>query len=519
MSLADQTVWRGRERVELTPKATAIFCYLIENAGKLVTHDQLLHAAWPGTAVQREALKVNIFELRRALGDDAGNPRYIETLPRRGYRLIAQVAPAGSERTAPFDTDTIFDREDEIQQLLAEFQHASRGTRRMVFVCGEVGVGKSAFVQEFLRRTKSPGVYVARGEALQVRSHQEPYYPLLEALPRLEIPDLQPLLEIHAPAWLARLPSLWPSQGWSPTGAARLNAGAESMLREICGFLEVISAEHTVVLVLEDLHWADASTIDFLSAFARRLEAANLLLLCTFRRGYGTHTRSLVSDLSGELGLKRLCRNIELGGLPGAAVRDLLIQMLPDEGIPGAIVEAVISYTGGNPMYIKSLEHQLRANLDLNVSGWTDESRGAGIELPKSVQDLALTGFYTLSPAEQRLLEFAAVVGQMFPVWAVSAIAAIPAEEVEAAFEDLAGDREILRRAGDEDLPDGTRSQRFEFRRGLERDAIATRMQVPDRLRAQALLGQAAEDVGSERTVRTTEFAWRDGAERRRNRH
>ena len=108
---ADQCLWRSKdfgrdERVVLSPKAFAILQYLAEHAGRLVTLDEFLETVWPGSYVQPQVLKSQILEIRKALGDDAKQPRYIETVHRRGYRFIAEVldravAAVQAPRAAP----------------------------------------------------------------------------------------------------------------------------------------------------------------------------------------------------------------------------------------------------------------------------------------------------------------------------------------------------------------------------------------------------------------------------------
>src|SRR5215472_5571226 len=92
----NQCLWRrtdagNAERSRLTPKAFAVLRYLVEHAGRLITQDELLNALWPDTFVQPEVLKSHVLEIRRALGDAAKSPQYIETLPKRGYQFIAPV--------------------------------------------------------------------------------------------------------------------------------------------------------------------------------------------------------------------------------------------------------------------------------------------------------------------------------------------------------------------------------------------------------------------------------------------
>ena len=80
-------IWRNGTRIPLTPKATAILSYLLERPGRLISQAELLEAIWADAFIQSKGIKVYIFELRRALGDTARQPKYIETIPRRGYRL------------------------------------------------------------------------------------------------------------------------------------------------------------------------------------------------------------------------------------------------------------------------------------------------------------------------------------------------------------------------------------------------------------------------------------------------
>src|SRR5258708_5381867 len=89
LDLATERLSSGDEVVDLTPKAFAVLRRLVEDAGYLVAKDELLRAGWGKTHVSEGVLRVVILEIRRALGDDAAAPRFIETVPRRGYRFVA----------------------------------------------------------------------------------------------------------------------------------------------------------------------------------------------------------------------------------------------------------------------------------------------------------------------------------------------------------------------------------------------------------------------------------------------
>src|SRR5262245_24375203 len=89
LDVINQCLWRGETRVSLMPKPFAVLRYLVEHPGQLVTHDELLTAIWPATYVQPEVLRRYILEIRRALDDPAGQPRFVRTIPKRGYEFIA----------------------------------------------------------------------------------------------------------------------------------------------------------------------------------------------------------------------------------------------------------------------------------------------------------------------------------------------------------------------------------------------------------------------------------------------
>src|SRR5580692_2124737 len=91
LDAANHCLWRGDERVIITPKAFDVLRHLVENAGRLVTQNELLEALWPETYVNQEVLRKYILEIRKVLGDRPEKPEFIETVTKRGYRFIASV--------------------------------------------------------------------------------------------------------------------------------------------------------------------------------------------------------------------------------------------------------------------------------------------------------------------------------------------------------------------------------------------------------------------------------------------
>jgi DNA-binding winged helix-turn-helix (wHTH) protein len=175
----------------LRAKSLTVLWYLLERAGQVVTKEELLQAVWPGLAVSEGVLTVCISELRRVLGDEAQAPQYIETVHRRGYRFIgalqgpASRPPAGSPPEA-LPPSQMVGRTAELHQLQDWFAQVQRGQRRVVFVSGEAGIGKTTLVEAFLAHmAATEGVWLARGECVEHYGAGEAYLPVLAALGRL----------------------------------------------------------------------------------------------------------------------------------------------------------------------------------------------------------------------------------------------------------------------------------------------------------------------------------------------
>src|SRR5690349_14203627 len=148
---------RGPQIIPLRPKTLALLSVLAGRAGRLVTKDELFDAVWPDTAVSDWVLTSTVKELRDALGDDARQPRIIETVHRRGYRFLPSVDSDGSrtERAVPVGRGDagarrIVGRRVELETLSGHWRRALAGERQIVFVIGEAGIGKTTLVDEFL---------------------------------------------------------------------------------------------------------------------------------------------------------------------------------------------------------------------------------------------------------------------------------------------------------------------------------------------------------------------------------
>ena len=182
----------------------------------------------------------------------------------------------------------IIGREHAIRDTLEVWHIAERGTRQVLFLSGEPGIGKTTVAQQAVAAiTTAGGARATWGQCLQHYGIGEPYQPLLEALMRLcRQPggaDLVSVLERYAPTWLAQMPALLDPERHANLRRTVAGTTGQRMLRELNDALEAATTHVPLVLCLEDLHWSDESTLDWLASFAQRPEPARLLLVGTFR--------------------------------------------------------------------------------------------------------------------------------------------------------------------------------------------------------------------------------------------
>ena len=191
LDLGAERLWRDAQAVPLTAKAFAVLHYLVIHAGRLVTRDELFEAVWALPVVSDAALTVCIGEIRRALGDTARPPQFLETVRGRGYRFCAavRVAPGtlgwpagGALPVAVRQPELLVGREAELAQLQRWWAETQQGARHIVMVTGEAGIGKTTLVDAFVAQvTATADVWLGHGQCIEQYGTGEAYLPLLEA--------------------------------------------------------------------------------------------------------------------------------------------------------------------------------------------------------------------------------------------------------------------------------------------------------------------------------------------------
>jgi len=485
--------------VRLTPKALTVLRVLVARAGRVTSKQELFEAGWPDTAVSDAALSSCIQELRQALHEDARHPRYLETVHRRGFRFAPVSADEPPPASAPGLTfarpPAFVGRERELQELRSWLALAEQGSRQVVFVTGEPGIGKTTVVDAFLAEVAATGERrIGHGQCVEHYGAGEAYLPILDALGRLcreaEGERVVQILARYAPTWLGQMPALISRAELRAIQRRTQPATRERMLRELTEAVEAFAADRPLVLRLEDLHWSDTSTLDWLAFLARRPERARLMLIGIYRPVEVLGRDHPLAGVKPELQLHRQCRELALGPLDDAAGAHYLARRCPvapeDASVLARLACAIHARTEGHPLFMVTVVEDLivRGILVERQDGWrlTQPPDAVPVTVPTDVRQMIERQLAGLGPTERRLLEAASIAGAEFSAAIVAAAAAADAADVEARCAEMARRQQFLRESGTARWPDGTLAARYAFRHALYREGLYER--VPEGVRA-----------------------------------
>ncbi len=329
----------------------------------------------------------------------------------------------------------------ELQRVLAD---AQAGTGATVLVAGEAGIGKTRLASELANRARAAGFDVLLGRSIDLVGTELPYQPFVEALRPLGEP--------------------WRGDGRTPGSQLRV-------FEETLALLTERAASAPVLLVLEDLHWADTSTLDLVVYLAHNLGDRQILLLATYRvdePGSAERVRRLAD------GVRRSGSGVvlELGPLEDDELAALLAARA-DEALPAGLTNTIVSRSEGNPFFAEELLAAAGAD-----SG----------ELPIRLRDLLLQRIGRLDPPTQSLLRLAAAAGRDVGHALLSALAARPKHDVRESLREAVEQRILVA-----DQATGS----FRFRHALLAEAIYATVLPGEREELHARLAMELERVGA----------------------
>lgn len=502
----NQCLWRGNTRISLMPKPFAVLRYLVDNAGRLVSHEELLNAVWPDTFVQPEVLRRYILEIRRVLGDEADDPHFVETLPKKGYQFMAVVTDtANSASGTPFQLAKLVGRKSAFADLDRYLEKALHGQRQVVFVSGEAGIGKTSLVDAFQQRAEiNPDVRVMRGQSVEGFGGKEAYYPIFEALAQLAKSaagaEVVSALAKTAPTWMIQFPALVTSEQHLALQRETLGATRDRMVRELCEALEVITQAAPLIIILEDLHWVDHSTVDLISAIARRRAPAKLLLLGTFRPADLILYESPFKTLKQDLLLHHLCHELPLEPLNEPDVAEYLATEFSDD-LPPQLAAVIHRLSDGNPLFMTAMLDHLSHNgvLSQAEGRWrlttTLEEVDPGV--PETLRQMLELQLQYSSQDERQLLKCASVAGEHFSAWSIATMMERDPSEVEQQCAALAERQQFLKAIALRELPNGELTFDYEFRHALYREVLYRHLNPALRVKFHRLLAEGLERLRS----------------------
>ncbi|MGH9110743.1 MAG: ATP-binding protein, partial [Acidimicrobiales bacterium] len=438
-------------------------------------------AAHAAAGNRAEALRA-YQRLRRVLADELGvdpaaetEAAYLELLgPAPPTRQAAEPQDRGPAAPPPF-----VGRESELAVLAAAWDRAAAGARHVVVVTGEAGIGKTRLTTEAARRVSADGGLVLFG-----RCDQEaivPYQPVVEALDgyfAATPPDELPTLDDAARAQLAALlPSIGgPRRIGEPGGRARLFDAVTALVASA-------ARERPVLLVLDDLQWADGDTLLLLRHLLRRSPRGAPVLVVAISRDHDVEPGNVLGDVIHALDRDGWVRRLPLRGLDEPDVRALLQQSEDTLTDPptdeAALVRRLVAETAGNPFLVTEV---LRAGAT------------AGEPIPQGVQDLVATRVARLGGAALDLVRAAAVAGVRFDLDLAAAAAGLDHAAALDALDDAIASGLVVEET----------AERYRFPHDILRRTVVAQLSGA---RRRALHSRLTDAIEANRPDRTDAYA------------
>ncbi|MDQ3257901.1 MAG: AAA family ATPase [Acidobacteriota bacterium] len=508
----------------------------VTHHGHLLGKEELLKLVWPDAFVEEANLSYNISLIRKALCGGENRQKFIETIPKRGYRFVASVKEVKAESVAPIVASEVdqalgapggyrssrqlhrrvkpsverhtVGRERERAELRSGFESTLTGGGLMLCVAGEPGIGKTTLVEDFLAELAAEDqCTVARGRCSERLAGTEAYLPLLEVLESLlqsgSNPAAARVMKQIAPTWYAQLV---PLAGDDEETARLMNevksASQERLKRELGAFLQEVSRLRPLLLFFDDLHWADVSTIDMLSFLGCKFEALGVLIVITYRPSDLLLQKHPFLQIKPDLQARGVCHELALQFLNQAEIGQYLELEFPGHAFPPELPKLIHLKTEGSPLFMADLVRYLcdRGVIAHNGRHWTLAQALPEIEreLPESVRGMIERKVAQLGEEDRRLLMAASVQGYEFDSAVIAQVLNIKTDEVEERLDKLERVYAFVRLVSEKEFPNRTLTLRYRFVHVLYQNALygslrATRKVTLSRDVVQALEGYYGE--------------------------
>jgi predicted ATPase len=391
---------------------------------------------------------------------------------------------------------------------LQNYLHAMlRHQRQVVFITGEPGIGKTALADEFQRRAAAEvtGLHIARGQCIEGYGGKEAYYPMLKALGELcgvGGDSIVQILATQAPTWLIQFPALLKPERRQMLQREIAGATAGRMLREIAEALDTITSETPLLLIFEDLHWVDYSTVDLISELARRQRPTGLLLVGTYRPLDATLSEHPINVLKQDLLVHQLCEEIPLEPLAEPDIAEYLGRSA-QINLQDDLAKLLHRHSEGNPLFmVAALDDMFERDVLFREDGELKlriPLEEVDLQVPETLRQMVEVQIDRLTPQEQRALEAASVEGAAFACISSAAATDTEPQHFEDLCENLARRDYVIRRLDAYQFPNGIISTRYQFVHVIYGEVLYGRQAPGRRAKSHRLIGDRLEALYSGR--------------------
>ena len=375
-------------------------------------------------------------------------------------------------------------RENDLQLLEHLLAQAQGASGQIALISGEAGVGKSRFVKE--AKVRAPqGTVILEGYCFQTESTL-PYAPLLDLFRNFFLTHSQEEITravgTSAHQLLKLLPELsvtLPDLASFGTPHPDLAQEKRQLFHALAGTIAELAAGQPLILVLEDLHWSDSTSLEFLLLLARRIASQPLLLLLTYR---SDETTPELTHFLAELDRERLGTEFKLKPMSAPDVGEML-QAILDSNVPVSreFLDTLYSLTEGNPFFIEEILRALVVEGELfDAAGARDQKEINPLHIPRTIQDAVQRRTQQLDKETLRALTLASVMGRRFDFRLLQELLHVQETDLLRMLKELIGAQLVVEETADH----------FAFRHALTREAIYSTLLLRER---QALHRQVAE--------------------------
>ncbi len=383
----------------------------------------------------------------------------------------------------------IIGRDHELETLEGALESARRSAGSCWILAGEAGIGKSRLIEELKRRAASENFTILQGNCFE-QSSSFPYAPWVDAvraaLTPLGAADIKRFLGRLAPEFMRLLPELAlliPSL--QPTPALEPQAEKYRLFESFARLGSSISRRNPLVFVLEDLHWADALSLELIQYLAHRIQGQAIMLIGTYR---SEEVSLPLLHLLSELNRERLAQEISLRPLNREEIEHMARVLLAlRDRIPSGFVDALLALTDGNPFFIeetlKSLMDEARSD-ELLQQKTLDE-----LQVPHTIQWMVQQRFEQLPETTRTILVYASVMGQRFDFRLLQETTAQNEQQLLKALKESTTVHLIVQESADQ----------FAFKHALTRDAVYSMSMLREQKTMHRMVGEALERLAGTR--------------------